>query len=250
MPLANVGDATLYYEDAGDPARPAILALAPGGLASQAHFWGVRANGKPRNFPDPRPFLSEHFRLITLDQRNAGQSQAPYTRALTWDDYAADHLGLLDHLGIDRFHLIGACIGGPFGFKLIEKARARVASFVVQASSGLDDHNREHFEESYGEWATEFLAAHPEAKPQWVAEQYRNLYSKDFIFSVDREFVSKVSTPLLVLRGHDTPHPGVIADEIHALAPNSQIEDAWEGDANRDRYPGLLLDFFHTHSAH
>lgn len=249
MPVVNVGDTALYYEDAGDPARPAILALAPGGQDSQAHFWGIRANGKPRNFPDPRPFLAQHFRLITLDQRNAGRSSAPYTQPVTWGDYAADHLDLLDQLGIDRFHILGACIGGPFGFKLIERAGARVASFVVQATSGLDDHNREHFEHSFRDWSEGFRARRPDVDAALLARQYELLYGGDFIFSVDRPFVSSVTTPLLILRGHDTPHPGVISDEIHALARDSRIEDAWEGEENRARYPGLLLDFFHAHSA-
>ncbi|OZI38028.1 hypothetical protein CAL29_06650 [Bordetella genomosp. 10] len=248
MPVVNVGDTTLYYEDAGDAARPAILALAPGGLDSQARFWGVRADGQPRNFPDPRPFLARHFRLITLDQRNAGNSHGPYARPLTWDDYAADQLGLLDRLGIERFHILGACIGGPFGFKLIERAGDRVASFVVQATSGLDDHNRAHFEQSFRDWSAGFRARWPDADPDVLARQYQLLFGGDFIFSVDRDFVASVTTPLLVLRGHDTPHPGAISDEIHALARDSRIEDAWEGEENRARYPGLLLDFFHAHS--
>ncbi|MFC4275498.1 alpha/beta fold hydrolase [Achromobacter aloeverae] len=247
MPVANVGDTALYYEDAGDPARPAILALAPGGLDSQARFWGVRANGEPRNFPDPRPFLARDFRLITLDQRNAGNSRAPYTRPVTWDDYAADHLGLLDHLGIERFHILGACIGGPFGFKLIERAGPRVASFVVQATSGLDARNREHFDHSFDSWSAGFRARRPDVDPALLARQYQALFGADFIFSVDRDFVATVTTPLLILRGHDTPHPGVISDEIHALARDTRIEDAWEGEENRARYPGLLLDFFYAH---
>ena len=41
-----------------------------------------------------------------------GQSHAPITAQDGWDTYTGDHVALLDHLGIDRCHLYGQCIGG------------------------------------------------------------------------------------------------------------------------------------------
>ena len=63
-----------------------------------------------------------------MDQRNAGESTAPVTAGDGWHTYTEDHLALLDHLEIERAHLMGGCIGGPYCFGVIERAPGRVAS--------------------------------------------------------------------------------------------------------------------------
>ena len=69
------------------------------------------------------------YRCIAADLRNAngGQSSGPLEIDRPWDAYTDDHIGLMDHLGIDKFMVMGFCIGGPFIWNLLE-ARARTAS--------------------------------------------------------------------------------------------------------------------------
>ena len=66
------------------------------------------------------------YRCIAADLRNAngGQSTGPVEVDRPWDSYADDQLGLMDHLGIDKFMVMGFCIGGPFIWNLLE-ARAQ-----------------------------------------------------------------------------------------------------------------------------
>jgi pimeloyl-ACP methyl ester carboxylesterase len=77
--------------------------------------------------------FKDDFRCITMDQRNAagGESVGPVQVEDPWGAFADDQLGLMDHLGIDRFLFIGYCIGGPFAMKLIERAPDRVAAAVL-----------------------------------------------------------------------------------------------------------------------
>jgi len=81
-----------------------VLLIAPGGMKSAAPFW----ESTPWN---PIPQLSETFRVIAMDQRNAGRSSGPISADDSWDTYTRDQLALLDYLGIEKFHAVGMCIG-------------------------------------------------------------------------------------------------------------------------------------------
>src|SRR5712691_1103078 len=61
----------------------------------------------------------------------------PLDQSDPWGAYAEDQLALLDHLAIDRFHVMGCCIGGSFALKLIEQAPARVAAAVLEQPGGI-----------------------------------------------------------------------------------------------------------------
>ena len=68
MPKFETGDIQLYYEQTGEGFP--VLLFAPGGMRSAASFW----EQSPWN---PVDALSSHFRVIAMDQRNAGRSSAP-----------------------------------------------------------------------------------------------------------------------------------------------------------------------------
>src|SRR6516165_4608461 len=76
---------------------------------------------------------------ITADLRNArkGQSIGPVEVDRPWDSYADDQLGLMDHPGIDKFMVMGFCIGGPFIWSLLKRAPNRVVAAVLAQPSGF-----------------------------------------------------------------------------------------------------------------
>ena len=68
---------------------------------------------------------------------NGGGSSGPVEVDRPWDAYADDQLGLMDHLGIDKFLVLGFCIGGPFIWKMLERAPERVIAAVPAMPSGF-----------------------------------------------------------------------------------------------------------------
>jgi len=219
MPMFDNGDVHLYYEEHGEGFP--ILLLAPGGMRSSGPIWGTAA---PWN---PIDQLSGQYRVIVMDQRNAGRSSAPIRATDSWPVYIQDQLALLDHLGIEKCHLAGMCIGGPYIMGIIEAAPERVASAVIFQTIGLDD-NRHAFHEMFDSWAKELKANRPDVKDADL-ESFKNaMYGGDFLFNVSREFVSKVQTPLLVLMGNDLHHPEVSSRELADLAPNATLIERWK----------------------
>ena len=70
------------------------------------------------------------FRVICADLRNAppGQSSGPVEVEEPWDAYSEDQLGLMDHLGCEKFMVMGFCIGGPMIHNLLRLASDRIVA--------------------------------------------------------------------------------------------------------------------------
>jgi pimeloyl-ACP methyl ester carboxylesterase len=178
-----------------------------------------------------------------MDQRNAGRSVAPITAQDSWHSYTSDHLALLDQLGVERCHVLGGCIGGPYCLGVIEAAPARVASAVLQQSIGYKD-NRQAFYEMFDGWA-EALDVEVDAA---TLQSFRsNMYDGDFVFNVSREFVKGCATPMLVLLGDDLYHPEETSREIAALAPNATLVERWK-DPDVDGTRQTVIDFLLKHT--
>lgn len=239
MPMFDDGDRSIYYEDRGS--GEAILLLAPGGMRSSVPIW----SNSPFN---PVDELSEDFRVIAMDQRNAGQSRAPITADDGWDTYAADQLALMDHLGIDKFHVLGMCIGGPFCLGLIEAAPVRVLSAVLLQPIGLDD-NREVFHQLFDGWAEELAADGRDTDEAVLASFRSNLFDGDaYLFNLDDEFVSACATPLMVLQGDDIYHPRSTSVRLRDTAPNVTYIESWKEGAEVGAALEEVRSFLHAHS--
>ena len=219
MAVFRVDNTVLHYYayGAGFP----VLLFAPGGMRSAASFWD-HAEWHPVTA------LAQHFRVIAMDQRNAGRSTAPVSGDDGWSTYTSDHIALLDHLGIEKTHLIGGCIGGPYCMGVIEREPERVAAAVLQQPIGNDGNNRELFFSMFDQWADDLRPAMPSMSEQAWASFRANMFDQPFLYNVSREFVAACQTPLMVLMGDDAFHPESISREIAELAPNARLVERWK----------------------
>jgi pimeloyl-ACP methyl ester carboxylesterase len=219
MPYFTRGEISLYYEEYGS-GYP-ILLFAPGGMRSGIEFW------KHSPF-DPTVELAKDFRVIAMDQRNAGHSRAPVVASEGWKTYTADHLALLDYLGIRRCHLMGGCIGSSYCLGVIKAAPRRVSAAILQNPIGLSPKNRELFYGMFDTWADALRKERPELSKAAFRAFRERMYAGDFVFSVTRDFVRSCRTPLLILCGSDEYHPMEISKELAALAPNAELIESWK----------------------
>jgi pimeloyl-ACP methyl ester carboxylesterase len=238
VPFFERDDVVIHWEESGS-GYP-ILVFAPGGMRSSIEFW-------ERAPFDPRRELGSEFRVIAMDQRNAGRSRAPITSIDGWDDYARDHLALLDHLGIERCHLMGGCIGSSFCLGVIQTAPERVSSAVLQNPIGLDE-NRGVFFAMFDGWAGDMKKRDPDLDEQSLAVFRQRMYGEDFTFNVTRDFVRGVGTPLLILAGDDQYHPTSVAREIAELAPNAELVMEWKEPVVVPRTVERVKDFLRRHT--
>ncbi|WP_285597227.1 alpha/beta fold hydrolase [Actinomycetospora sp. NBRC 106378] len=235
------GDVRIHFEERGEGFP--VLAFAPGGLQSSIEFWSAA----PWDIPEA---LSGDYRVVLMDQRNAGESRAPVRADDGWDSYTDDHLALLDHLGIERCHLLGMCIGGAFIANLLQRAPERVTSAVVLQPVGLEG-NRELFHGTFDDFAAKQGEHHSEATAQDWASFRDHLYGADHVlWSVPDEAVARFDVPLLVFAGGDEPHPASASSMLADVAPDATLIERWKApeynDAARESIAGFLA--LHTPS--
>ncbi len=241
MPSFKHRDATIYYEEFGRGFP--ILTFAPAGLQSTIEVWS-----RPAAPINPTTEWAEGFRVIAMDQRNAGgQSRAPITAQDGWPTFTGDHIALLDHLGIARCHLYGQCIGGSFILSLLKAQPDRVASAVLAQPIGRVGAMPAARSPRFEAWA-ETLTDHPEATPQVLDALYRNMYGPGFVYCVDRAFVSTCATPCLVLAGNDEAHPGPISEELAKLLPNCELILDWKTGAALTAARARIKEFLTKHT--
>ena len=174
MPFAVHRGLRLFYELSGVPGAPAVLLIR--GLARSSRYWF-----------DLRPRLEGRCRLLVMDNRGVGQSDAPGPGFDT-ADMADDVAAVLAQSGVGRAHVFGISLGGMVAQRLAIRHPARVDRLVLAATTMGGPHAaRAPFDavwallragrggveaqmRSTAPWvlSPDVLAAHPEIVDRWV----------------------------------------------------------------------------------
>src|SRR5258705_10666305 len=130
MPTAVIDGITTRYEVAGS--GPPLTLFSPGGFSATLANWTSFGLYQRLRLLD---HLTKTCTCITFDRRESGASGGRVER-ITWDDYAAQGKGLLDHLGIERAHLMGGCVGGSAAAAFAVSYPATAPSLGLYAPAG------------------------------------------------------------------------------------------------------------------
>ncbi len=219
MSFYEQGPVRIRYEEVGSGFP--LLIIAGGGLNSTI------AGLATHPFNPMEEFQGEH-RCIASDLRNAnrGQSSGPLEIDRPWDAHTDDHLGVMDHLGIDKFMVLGFCIGGPFIWNLLRRAPTRVVAAVLAQPSGWSAETPNLFyDNNMRGWGPELVERRPEITMDMVDTFLTRMYrtNADFVFTVTRDFVRELQTPILILPDDVPAHPYDVAMEAAMLAPQSEV---------------------------
>ncbi|MFL4472243.1 alpha/beta fold hydrolase [Tateyamaria armeniaca] len=121
MPRLERSDVQLHFEVTGD--GPPLLML-PGFMSDHASWTPLV------------PLLSDQFTCIRIDNRTTGQT-TPWDAPVSIDLMCKDGLALMDHLGFERFHVLGHSMGGIIALHMAQVAPERLASTHVAASAPI-----------------------------------------------------------------------------------------------------------------
>lgn len=234
------GDAAIHYDLEGDGFP--VLLIAPGGMRSANELW----NAMPWN---PR-LLADTYQVIGMDQRNAGRSIAPVTAEDGWHTYTADQLALLDHLGVDRCHVVGMCIGGPYIAALLGAAPDRFASAVMLQPVGVepDGSNRQAFYDMFDQWVGMRAETHPDVAAETWRTFRSNMWDGEFVLTATDDEVAAMTTPLLVAMGNDQYHPQHTSRRIAELAPDVEFVETWKDGEPLAAFDGIARSFLARHT--
>ena len=219
MPFYERGPVSIFYEEVGSGFP--LMIIPGGGLNSSIASLDTSVPFNPMNT------YKNNFRCIAADLRNAdsGQSSGPLEIDRPWDAYSDDQLGLMDHLGIQEFLVMGFCIGGPMIHNLLRLAPGRIPAAALMQPSGFTSEHPDIFYQTNTErWGPPLCEMDPDITMDKVHDFLTNMYTNraDFVFTVSRDFVRSLQTPLLIAPDNIPAHPYETAMEVAELAPNAE----------------------------
>jgi pimeloyl-ACP methyl ester carboxylesterase len=225
MPYAPSGDLSIYYEEAGLVEDPALVLI--GGLGSQILFW------------DPEFILGlvdRAFRVVTLDNRDCGLSSrvadvaAPDAGpAYRLSDLAYDVVAVLDALGIERAHVLGASLGGLVAQALAIDHRDRVRSLTLLSTTTNND--------AYGAPTEECALAVVEPTPAGRAEAIAHGVHHRSLWATPAYFDAEATAAYFARCFDRAPDTGGSARQMEAM----RVEPDRESELSRLTVPTLVL---------
>jgi len=220
MSLYEKGSVRVYFEEAGSGFP--LLIIAGGGLNSSI-------SNLTRTAPfNPIEEFKGEYRCIAADLRtaNGGQSTGPLEMDRPWDSHTDDQLGVMDHLGINKFMVMGFCIGGPFIWNLLKRAPDRIVAAVLAQPVGFrPEAPTVLYDGSMSGWGPELIKRRPDITMETVEKYLTRMYrtNPDFVFTVTRDFVKNCQTAVLILPDDIAAHPYAVAMEAAMLAPKAEV---------------------------
>ena len=221
MSFYEKGPVRIHFEEKGSGLP--LLMIAGGGLNST-----IANLSAPYSPFDAMGEFKDEYRCIGADLRNAngGQSTGPLEIERPWDSHTDDHLALMDHLRVDKFMVLGFCIGGPMIWNLLKRAPDRIVAAVLAQPSGSRPEMRDLFyDNNMKGWGPELVKRRPDITKEQVEKFLTRMYrtKPDFVFTVTRDFVRNCRTPVLILPDDVPAHPYAVAMEAAMLAPNAEV---------------------------
>ena len=220
MQFYEKGAVRIRYEDTGGSGMP-LFCISGGGLNSALAGFATAPF-------DPMAEFKNEYRCIAMDLRNAntGQSIGPLEVDRPWDSHSDDQLALLNHLNVDKFMVLGFCIGGPFIWNLLARAPGRIVAAVTAQPVGFrPEKPTVLYDHSISNWVPEFAKRRPEVSIETIETYLTNMYrnNPDFLITVTRDFVRNCQTPVLILPDDVPAHPYAVAMETAMLAPQAEL---------------------------
>ena len=172
MSFYEKGPVRIHFEEKGSGFP--LLMIAGGGLNSVIQNLSVPYS--PFNAMDEFKY---EYRCIGADLRNAngGQSTGPLEIDRPWDSHTDDHFGLMDHLRVDKFMVLGFCIGGPMIWNLLNRAPDRIVAAVLAQPSGSRPEMRDLFyDNNMKGWGPELVKRRPDITMEPVGKFLTRMY--------------------------------------------------------------------------
>ena len=240
MPYVERAGAKIYYEVHGSGFP--LLLLAPGGLNSTITFW--------ERLPlRPLELFQDEFQVIAMDQRNADRSSGPLDASDPWGMYCDDQVAVLDQLGLDKALMIGCCIGCSFILEMVKRHPSRIQAGVMMQPIGEDETNPGYFgPDMWTPWGEALIEKGASFTKADVDRFGHGLFDSGFVFTVDRDFLKSVKTPLLLLDGDDKPHPKSTSNEIASLVPGIQRVEKWRDEASVASATARMREFLRANT--
>jgi pimeloyl-ACP methyl ester carboxylesterase len=277
MPVAQIDELAVYYETRGSGAP--LLMLAPGAFDATIDKWLNASAWREINALDK---LSSDFQLILYDRRESGRSGGRVEK-LSWDLYAREAKGLLDHLKLDSAYVLGACMGcsvalafavcfpktaraiflhwpvGGYHWKSSNRqkfaAHARFARDAGLAAVVERAQKSKSFREDpeSGPWA------HCLARDNQFAEELRlqdagryvgivqttgrSLFDRDTAPGVTPEELAGIKVPAFIVPGNDPSHGTSAAHYLRECLPNAEFWNVMPPEQHTGQVCALITEF-------
>jgi pimeloyl-ACP methyl ester carboxylesterase len=277
MPIATCDGIETRYEVLGN--GPPLLLVSPGGFNATIENWHEFGIYERLGLLGELP---RHYTCIAFDKRESGLSGGR-VEELTWEAYARQALELLDHLGIERAHLMGGCIGCSIVLQLAQLWPERAERLVLYSPAGGPRYRRTQIDRlrahadfaraeglrgvvalaresdatyaqdpRVGPWVSvlrrenALAAAYERQDPDEydrVVAQCARLFVRDTVPGPAAEQLFELDHPALIAPGNDASHALSAAHYLRECLPNAELWGALPEQQTAESAPRRILEF-------